>query len=29
VLLSPAAEIDGRSVDAVVAALVEQVEAPR
>lgn len=29
VILSPAAEIDGRSVDAVIAALVEQVEAPR
>jgi len=29
VILSPAAEIDGRSVDAVIAGLIEQVEAPR
>ncbi|MBC9032191.1 MoxR family ATPase [Sphingomonas sp. JC676] len=29
VILSPAAEIDGRSVDAVIGALIEQVEAPR
>jgi len=29
VILSPAAEIDGRSVDAVINALIEQVEAPR
>lgn len=29
VILSPAAEIDGRAVDTVVAALIEQVEAPR
>ncbi len=29
VILSPAAEIDGRAVDTVIAALIEQVEAPR
>jgi MoxR-like ATPase len=29
VILSPAAEIDGRSVDAVIGALIEQVETPR
>ena len=29
VTLAPIAEIDGRSADAVIAALVEQVEAPR
>jgi MoxR-like ATPase len=29
VVLSPAAEIDGRPVDAVIAALIEQTEAPR
>jgi MoxR-like ATPase len=29
VILSPAAEIDGRPVDSVIAALIEQVEAPR
>ena len=29
VILSPAAEIDGRAVDSVIAALIEQVEAPR
>ncbi|MEP9357140.1 MoxR family ATPase [Sphingomonas sp. KR3-1] len=29
VILSPAAEIDGRTADAIIAALIEQVEAPR
>jgi MoxR-like ATPase len=29
VILSPAAEIDGRQADQVIASLIEQVEAPR
>ena len=29
VILSPAAEIDGRSVDAVIAGLIKEIEAPR